>query len=150
MAKPKRIDLELLDEMLSEKTGEECAEYFDVSRAAISQAKKKLKKAVVSHTAIHRAPVVVDKHLDIIGQLNKINKDTQKLVDLCMAWTRGDLVAIQILETQKRKICIGSKEDGTEEWVSEYKFKDPRELALKGMVEIRNQLKFQADLFKQL
>jgi len=149
-SKPK-IDLEVLDEMLSDgKSCKECAEFFGVSSPAITQAKKKLKRAVTIASAVEKAPVIIEKHLDVIGQLNKINKNTHELVDLCMAWSRGDPEAIQVLESQKRKIRTGSKEEGVEEWVTEFKFKDPRELALRGITEIRNQLDLQAKLFKML
>jgi hypothetical protein len=36
------------------------------------------------------------------------------------------------------------------EFVKEYKFRDPRELALKAMLEIRGQLNLQLDIFKTL
>jgi hypothetical protein len=36
------------------------------------------------------------------------------------------------------------------EWVAEYRFKDPRELVLKTMAEIRGQLSLQLDIFKTL
>ena len=39
---------------------------------------------------------------------------------------------------------------GQEEEVTEYKFKDPRELALKAMQEIRGQLKLQLEIFQAL
>ena len=39
---------------------------------------------------------------------------------------------------------------GEEEFVKEYKMKDPRELALKAMAEIRGQLKLQLEIFQAL
>ena len=44
-----------------------------------------------------------------------------------MRWNKEAEVAIQILESQVRKVKIGKSED----FVKEFKFKDPRELALK-------------------
>jgi hypothetical protein len=52
-----------------------------------------------------------------------------------MRWNRGDDDALQILESQVRKVRIG-KGENTEE-ITEYRFKDPRELALKTMQEIK-------------
>jgi len=65
-----------------------------------------------------------------------------------MRWNRGEDEALQILESQVRKVKIGRGEDAQE--VTEYKFKDPRELALRAMAEIRGQLKLQLEIFQAL
>jgi hypothetical protein len=54
-----------------------------------------------------------------------------------MRWSRGDEQALRILESQ-----ISGKKGFT--------FKDPRELALKAMQELRGQLELQLDIFKTL
>ena len=49
------------------------------------------------------------------------------------------------------RALAGYYENGDkEEFVREYKFKDPRDLALKAMNEIRNQLKLQLEIFQAL
>ena len=48
---------------------------------------------------------------------------------------RGDSEALQILESQVRKVKVR----GSEEEIKEYRFKDPRELALKAMQEIQEE-----------
>jgi hypothetical protein len=65
-----------------------------------------------------------------------------------MDWQKGDGKALQILESQvsTKKIRVGDQE----EFVKEFKFKDPRELALKAMAEIRSQLKLQLEIFQCL
>jgi dsDNA-specific endonuclease/ATPase MutS2 len=65
-----------------------------------------------------------------------------------MDWQKGDGKALQILESQvsTKKIRVGDQE----EFVKEFKFKDPRELALKAMAEIRGQLKLQLEIFQCL
>ncbi|MBN1841682.1 MAG: hypothetical protein JW883_05295, partial [Deltaproteobacteria bacterium] len=65
-----------------------------------------------------------------------------------MRWNRGDDEALQILEGQvsTKKVRVGDQE----EFVKEFKFKDPRELALKAMGEIRGQLKLQLEIFQAL
>jgi hypothetical protein len=63
-----------------------------------------------------------------------------------MRWSRGDQEALQILESQVRKVKVR----GSEEEITEYRIKDPRELALKAMQEIRGQLNLQLDIFKTL
>jgi hypothetical protein len=146
MGKPK-IDRIKLDQMLRDgKPQKEIAQFFEVSEGAISKAKNELKVAVVKNVALESAHKVVDRHLDTIGQLQKINQNANELLDLLMRWNRGDNEALQILESQVRKVKIR----GSEEEVKEYKFKDPRELALKAMQEIRGQLTLQLDIFKTL
>ncbi|MBM4305659.1 MAG: hypothetical protein FJ115_04765 [Deltaproteobacteria bacterium] len=146
MAKPK-IDRVQLSRMLkSSKSQKEIAQFFRVSEAAISRAKKELNINVVKAVALERAHQVVDQHLDTIGQLQRINQDANELLDLLMRWNRGDEGALQILEGQVRKVRVR----GEEKEVEEFRFKDPRELALKAMQEIRGQLSLQLDIFKAL
>lgn len=148
MPKPK-IDRVKLNRMLSAgKTQRECAQVFGVTEGAISKAKSELNVAVVKSVALENAHRVVDKNLDAISQLQKINNDANEILDLLMRWNRGDDDALQVLESQvaTKKVRVGDKE----EFVKEFKFKDPRELALKAMAEIRNQLGLQLDIFKTL
>ena len=142
-----KIDRIKLDQMLRDgKPQKEIAQFFEVSEGAISKAKNELKVAVVKNVALESAHKVVDRHLDTIGQMQKINQNANELLDLLMRWNRGENEALQILEGQVRKVKVrGSKEE-----VTEYRFKDPRELALKAMQEIRGQLALQLDIFKTL
>jgi len=146
MPKPK-IDRVKLNRMLQRgKPQHEIAQRFGVTEGAISKAKKELNVAVVKNVALESAHKVVDKHLDTIGQLQKINQNANELLDLLMRWSRGDQEALQILESQVRKVKVR----GNEEEITEYRIKDPRELALKAMQEIRGQLNLQLDIFKTL
>jgi len=142
-----KIDRVKLSEMLlSGKTGNECAEHFGVTKGAISQARKELNLAVIKNVALESAPAVVEKNLNAVQQLQKINDYANELLDLLMRWNRGDNEALQILEGQVKKVKVR----GTEKEIEEYRFKDPRELALKAMAEIRGQLGLQLDIFKTL
>ncbi|MCX5831169.1 MAG: hypothetical protein NT140_04670 [Deltaproteobacteria bacterium] len=142
-----KIDKLKLSQLLrSGKSGKECAKLFSVTAGAISQARKELNIAVVKSVALENAHHVVEKNLNAVDQLQKINGYANELLDLLMRWNRGDKEALQILESQVKKVRIR----GTEEDVKEYKFKDPRELALKAMAEIRGQLSLQLDIFKTL
>lgn len=146
MSKPK-IDKVKLNQLLrSGKTQRECAQVFDVTEGAISKAKKELNISVVKNVALENAHRVVDKNLNAVDQLQKINIHANELLDLCMKWVNGDDEALQVLESQVRKVRVGKDEIP----VSEYKFKDPREIALKAMSEIRGQLKLQLDIFQTL
>ena len=146
MPKP-MIDRVKLDQMLRKgKSQKELAQFFGVTEGAISKAKKELKINVVKTVALERAHEVADKNLNTIAQLQKINSYANELLDLLMRWNRGDNEALQILESQVKKVKVR----GSEEEVTEYRFKDPRELALKAMAEIRGQLNLQLDIFKTL
>jgi hypothetical protein len=142
-----KIDRGKLRRMLSEgKKLKECAEHFDVSIPAISKAKKQLGLIIAKDVQLESAHRFVNEHLDTVGQLRKINDNAHDLLDLCMRWINGDPEAIQVLESQVRKVRVGD----SEETVAEYKFKDPREIALKAMAEIRGQLRLQNETLAML
>ena len=124
----------------------EAAQVFGVTEGAISKAVKGLNIAVVKNVALENAHKVVEKNLNTLAQLQKINAYANDLLDLLMSWNKGDSEALQILESQVQK----GKDKGFEEEITEYRFKDPRELALKAMAEIRGQLGLQLDIFKTL
>ena len=142
-----KIDRVKLSRMLRDgKSQKDIARAMNVSEAAISKAKKELKIAVVKNVALESAHKVVDKNLDAVQQLQKINQDANEILDLLMRWNRGDKAALQVLESQVRKVRVGK----TEKFVEQFKFKDPRELALRAMQEIRGQLSLQLDIFKTM
>ena len=148
MPKPK-IDVVKLNQMLRDgKPQKEIAQFFGVSPGAISKRKKEFNITVVKNLALENAGRVVDKNLNAIEQLQKINDYANELLDLLMRWNRGDKGALQVLESQvsTKKVKVGDKE----EFVKEFRFKDPRELALKAMGEIRGQLKLQLEIFQAL
>jgi hypothetical protein len=148
MGKPK-FDRVKLSQMLRDgKQPAECARILHVSKSAISKACKELNISVVKNVGLENAHRVVGKNLNAIDQLQKINGYANELLDLLMRWNRGDKVALQILECQVRKVKRGSRKEPEE--VEEYRFKDPRELALKAMAEIRGQLSLQLDIFATL
>jgi hypothetical protein len=146
MSKPK-IDLVKLDKMLREGMSyREIAKLFSCTPGAISQARKKLSIDVVKNVALENAHRVVNQKLNAVEQLQKINDYANELLDLLMRWNRGDEEALQVLESQVRKVRVKNQEES----VKEYKFKDPRDLALKAMAEIRGQLNLQLEIFKTL
>ena len=148
MGKPK-IDRIKLDQMIRDgKPQHEIAKFFGVSEGAISKAKNELRVAVVKNVALESAHKVVGKHLDTLSQLQTINSHANEILDVLMRWNRGDDGALQILESQVRKVKVGKGKDTQK--VTEYRFKDPRELALLAMKEIRGQLNLQLDIFKTL
>ena len=86
--------------------------------------------------------------INVVDQLHKINLAANELLDILLRWNQGDDEALQILESQVRKVRTGK--GGNTEEITEYRFRDPRELAFKAMQEIRGQLKLQLEIFQAL
>ena len=142
-----RIDNnQLLQLIRNGDTVSEAARKLGVNKATVSVRLKELNVAINRNVAIRAAHKIVDREINALDQLQKINRDANEVLDLLMRWSRGEDDALQILESQVRKIKVR----GREEEISEYRFKDPRELALKAMQEIRGQLKLQLEIFQAL
>ena len=145
----KKISYIELEQMVREGNGvSQIARKLKVTKGAVSKALKKMNVAVSKDIALRSAPDVVIQKVNALEQLGKINTYANELLDLLMKWNRGDDEALQILESQvfKKKVRVGDKEES----VKEFKFTDPRQLALRAMSEIRGQLHLQMDLFKTL
>jgi predicted transcriptional regulator len=145
----KKISILELERLVSEGNRvSEIANKLGVSKGAISKRLKALNVAITKNVTLHHAGEIVEKKLDAIEQLQKINDYANELLDLLMRWNRGDEAALQILESQvaSKKVRVGDKE----EFVKEFKFKDPRELALRAMQEIRGQLSLQLEIYRAL
>ena len=146
MSKTKLTNLEL-NKLITDGMGvSEIARKAGVSKGTVSKRLKALNVAVTKDVTLHHAGQIVEMKLDAIGQLQKITDNANELLDLLMRWNRGDEEALQILESQVRKVKVR----GQEEEIAEYRLKDPRELALKAMGEIRGQLNLQLEIFKAL
>jgi hypothetical protein len=89
---------------------------------------------------------IVDREINIVDQLQKINLAANELLDILMRWNRGDDEALQVLESQVRKVRVGKGQNAEE--ITEYRFRDPRELVLKTMQEIRGQLNLQVEILQ--
>jgi len=126
----------------------EISKKLEVTRSAVWKRLKAIDVAVTKDVVLHHAGEIVERKIDAIEQLQKINDYANELLDLLMRWNRGDEDALQVLETQvaTKKVRVGDQVD----FVREYRFKDPRELAIKAMQEIRSQLNLQLDIFKTL
>jgi len=77
-----KIDKVKLSQMLrAGKAQREAAQVFGVSESAVSKAKKELNLNVVKNVALENAHRVVDKNLNAIDQLYKINEMANQLLD---------------------------------------------------------------------
>lgn len=139
---------ELLRRVDAGDTYAEIAKDHGITRQAVYKRVVALRGKTTRAVVSAKVERVVDQKLDAVDQLQKINDHANELLDLCMAWGRGDDEALQILESQRttRTVRIGDEEID----VTQFKFKDPRELALKAMAEIRGQLKLQLEIFQAL
>jgi predicted transcriptional regulator len=145
----KTISIVQLEKLVRQGNGvSQIAKKMGVTKGAVSKKLKALNVAVTKDVSLRHAGDIVERKINAIEQLQKINDYANELLDLLMRWNRGDEVAIQVLESQvaRKKVRVGDKE----EFVQQYKFKDPRELAIKAMQEIRGQLNLQLDIFKTL
>ena len=143
----RKISLDEVGSLFAKGKGvSEIAKVTGFTKGAISKALKRLNINATKSVTLYHAGEVVKKELNAVEQLQKINDSANELLDLLMRWSRGDDEALQILESQVRKVRVR----GSEEEVTEYKFKDPRELALRAMAEIRGQLNLQLEIFKAL
>jgi len=134
--------LRLVDSGISQA---EIAREMGVTRQAVSKRLRELRGKTTKAVVVKKVGEIVDRKLDALEQLHKINQNANEILDLLMKWQRGDDEALQILESQK-KVRIGKDE----EVVTEYRLKDPRHLALQAMAEIRGQLKLQLEIFQTL
>lgn len=145
MAPGRKIDVVKLAQLLrSGKSPSDCARYFHVTPGAITKAKKELSIAVIKNVGLETAHLVVREHLDTLAQLRKINENANAILDSLMKLDQGDVGTIPILESQIKKTFGKGKE------VNELRYKDPRQLALAAMQEIRGQLTLQLQIFEVL
>lgn len=80
-----KIDRVKLSQMMrSGKSGKECANYFGVTRGAISKAKAELNLSIVKNVQLETAHKVVEKNLNAVEQLRKINEKANQLLDEAM------------------------------------------------------------------
>jgi predicted transcriptional regulator len=139
--------------VVEKKSQKEVAKIFHVSIAAISMAVKKLGIETTKTIAMPRrtaekvsAEKVLQQSIDAIKQLIKINSYANEMLDMLMRWQRGEKEALQLLESQVRRVRIRDQEED----VAEYRFKDPRDLAIRLMAEIRCQLSLYLEIFSSL
>ena len=130
------------------KSQSEAARELGVSRQAVSKRLIELRGKTTRVVVAKKVEEVVDRKIDAMEQLKTINDHANWLLDHVMQWVKGDEAAIQVLEKNTRLVNVGSKDEP--EYVTEYKFKDPHEIALKAMSELRAQLRLQLDIFQAL
>ena len=77
-----KIDRVKLSQLLRRgKSQREIAQVFGVTEGAVTKAKKELNINVIKNVALENAGRVVDKHLNAVDQLQKINNEANRLLD---------------------------------------------------------------------
>lgn len=118
----------------------ETARKLNVNKSTISKRAKRLsislnknKQKITRDLVLFHGGEVVGKEINAIDQLAKINRHANSILDGLMAVINGDGDAVERLQAQ-----------------ADIKGKDPRELALKVMAEIRQQISAQFAMLRDL
>jgi predicted transcriptional regulator len=154
MAARKNIDVAEVANLLGDgKSQSEIARILGVTPSTVTRLVKKgnvltATSAMLTVKEENHAAKLIERHINTMDQLIKVNDYANEMLDMLMKWNRGEEVALQVLENQVKMVRVGAGKDV--EWIKEYKFKDPRELAQKLMAEIRGQLQLQLEIYKTL
>ena len=132
MARRKVSDPEIKRTFNKTHSVTETAKKLGVAKSTISKRLKLLTGNTTKLIVLEHASQVLGKEIDIFEQITKINEHANSLLDMLMNRYNGDIEAIEELERDK------------------YKLKDPRELAIRIMAEIRGQLKLQLDIYQSI
>ena len=148
MSRSKLSDSKLLSLVDGGRSLAEIARLHGISRQATSKRLIELRGKTTKVVVAKKINEIVERKIDALDQLHKINSYANELLDLLMRGNRGDKEALRILESQVRQVRVGSGEEV--EWIKEYRLRDPRELAMRAMGEIRAQLALQLEIFHAL
>ncbi len=136
MAQRKVSDVQL-ERLVKEGNGVSAiARILKVSKGTVSRRLKQLNLGIAKNITLHHAGEIVKREIDAATQLLKINDHANELLDLLM-------------------VCINGKEAAKKEALAKLGpmgpgSKDPKEMALKCMQEIRSQLRLQLEIFQTL
>lgn len=149
MPNPK-IDRVKLNQMLrAGKPQREIAQVFGVTESAISKAKKELHITVVKNVALENAHRVVDKNLNAIDQLQRINTVTNQLLDELMG---DDRTINRMVKAVEDSLSYEGDPNKQGEYIKQVVTQVNRDknTALKACAEIRGQLRLQLEIFQTL
>jgi len=136
MAQRKISDVQL-ERLVKDGNGvSQIARILKVSKGTVSRRLKQINLGIAKNITLHHAGEIVKKEINSVTQLQKINDHANELLDLLMVCVNGDVAAKAEAAAKLGPIGPGSK--------------DPKELALKCMQEIRSQLKLQLEIFQTL
>ena len=148
---PKRkIDRVKLSQMLKAgKSQREVAQVFRVTEGAVSKAKHEFNLHIVKSVALENAHRVVDKNLDAVAQLQRINERANAMLE---ELTGEDKVIDRMAKAVQGALTYEADPQHQAAYIRKIlkRITEDRLLALKAMQEIRGQLSLQLDIFKTL
>ena len=115
----------------------EIARKLKVTPGCISKRLKALKAGVAQNINLHRAGELVEKKVNAIEQLQRINDHANELLDRAMQVIRGEVSPDSEAAEPSQDTPLPAMEQ-------------PQDIALKAMKEIRGQLKLQLEIFQAL
>lgn len=130
------------------KTQTWIAMQFNCSVQAVSKAVKRLGHAKARYAVEDGLRPAVEHKMDAIQQLNNANRVANKLLDLLERWSDGDDVALQVLESQTKAVNVGTRQEPR--FMDVVNMKDPRELMVRVLGEIRMQITVALDIQKTM
>jgi predicted transcriptional regulator len=146
--RPPKIDDRLLIQLIDRKnfSQAQATRVMKVTKQAVSQRLQELRGRTTKAIVMKNTDQVTSHKINAVKQLQKVNGYANEILDSLMAWQRGDNSALRVLESQVRTVLVGREKIP----VQELKLKDPRELALKAMEVIKNQIKVQMEIYQTL
>ncbi len=109
-----KIDQEMLIKQLVELGWKQSAsaDFFSVSQAAVSKAKKRIDLAVSKDVALFSAPKMIDAKLSLADQLEALGKQCRELLEMVHVVLHGDLASQEYRDSQsKLRRLAGQKRD---------------------------------------
>ena len=93
-------------------TQTKAAKELGVSRQAVRKRLQEIRGKTTKVIVAKKVEQVIDRQFDSMDQLNRINEYTNEILDLVMAWGRGDDKALQALESQikNKRVRVGNEE----------------------------------------
>ncbi len=89
-----------------------CADFFDVSQAAVSKAKKRIDLAVSKDIALFSAPKMIDAKISLADQLEALGKQCRELLEMVHVVLHGDQNSQEYRNCQsKLRRLAGSNRD---------------------------------------
>ena len=121
---------------------------FGVSPQAISKHVKHMGLAKAKYLVEDGLRPAIKHKINAIEQLTNVNRAANKLLDLLEKWSDGDEEAVRILESQTKMMNIGTRAEP--QMMEIATVKDPRELMIRVMAEIRMQMQTALDIQKTM
>lgn len=144
------VDKVKLSQMLRNGASQrECAKYFSVSPGRISQIRKELNISVIKNVALENAGRIVDKNLNAVAQLQRVNEVANQLLDELIG---EDRVIDRMVKAVEGSLVYEGDPAKLKEHIRQVilRVNQDKNTALKACSEIRGQLKLQLEIFEAL